>query len=185
MIQQIINQIKPKMQEIMTKLEDEFVNIRTGRATTSLVENVKVSYYGTETPLKQMANLTTPDSNSILITPWDQNSLGDIENAIRNSDIGLSPTNDGRSIRIVLPPLTEERRKELTKVVGKVAEEARVALRNIRQDAWNEIKKLEKDGKATEDDLYASEKDLNKMIDDFNKNIEDISDKKTEELMKI
>lgn len=185
MFQTIINRIRPKMEEILKKLEDEFRNIRTGRANTNLIENLKVSYYGTETPLKQMASLTTPTSSSILITPWDQSSLGDIEQAIGNSDLGLNPINDGRNIRINLPPLTEERRSELVKMIGKMAEETKVGLRIARQEAWEEVKKLEQASKITEDDRYRAEDELNKVIDDFNKKIEEMSEKKEAELMKI
>lgn len=185
MYEKVINSAKPKMQEIVNKLVTEFKNIRTGKASTSLVENLQVSYYGTQTPLKQMASLTTPDSNSILITPFDQNSLGDIEIAIRNSSLGLNPVNDGKNVRIVLPPLTEERRKEMVKMLGEIDEDARIALRNIRQDVWNDIKKLEKDGQITEDDRYDAESDLNKMIEEFNKKIKDLTDEKEEELMKV
>ncbi|OGD66629.1 ribosome recycling factor [Candidatus Berkelbacteria bacterium RIFCSPHIGHO2_12_FULL_36_9] len=185
MIQPIVNSIRTKMNEVLEKLQDEFKNIRTGKASTAIVENLMVSYYGTQTPLKQMASLTTPDANSILISPWDQNALGDIENCIRNSDLNLNPVNDGRNVRIVLPPLTEERRKELAKMVGKISEEGRIILRNLRQEAWDQIKKLEKDGKITEDDRYTGEDQLNKMIDEFNKKIEELSEKKEEELMRV
>ena len=160
MYQEAIRKIKPQMQEVLKKLEEEFRNIRTGRANTSIVENIKVNYYGTQTPLKQMASLTTPDANSILISPWDQNALGDIETSIRASELGFNPINDGRNIRIVLPPLTEERRKEMSKMVEDMAEEARVGLRNIRQIVWNDIKKMEKDKKITEDDRYSAEDEL-------------------------
>lgn len=185
MYQNIINNTKCEMQKILDKLQDELKNIRTGRASTSIVENLKVSYYGTDTPLKQMASLTVPDASTILIVPWDQNSLGDIEQAIRNSDIGFNPINDGRNIRIVLPPLTEERRKEISKMVKDIAEEARIGMRNIRQDAWNKIKKMEREGKLTEDDRYDAEDDLNKLIEDFNKKIEQLLEEKERELMKL
>jgi len=185
MIQPIMSGLKPKMAEVLLMLQDEFKNIRTGKASTAMVENLKVSYYGTQTPLKQMASLTTPDANSILITPWDQNALGDIDNAIRASDLNLNPTNDGRNVRIVLPPLTEERRKELVKMMGKISEEARIALRTLRQEAWDQIKKLEKDSKITEDDKYVGEEQLNKMIEESNKKIQEFSEKKETELMKV
>lgn len=185
MIQPILNSTRPKMQEVIEKLEEETKNIRTGRANASLVENIKVSYYGTETPLKQMASLSTPSGDSIQISPWDKNALGDIENAIRSSDLNMNPVNDGQNIRINLPPLTEERRKELVKIISKMSEEARIALRTVRQEAWDQIKKLEKDGKVTEDDRYTGEDQLNKQIEDFNKKIEELSEKKEEELMKI
>jgi len=185
MYQAVISKNKPKMQEMMGKLADELQKIRTGRANTGLVENIKVSYYGTQTPINQMASLTVPDPSSILITPWDQNSLGDIELAIRNSNIGINPVNDGKSIRIVLPALNEERRKELSKMAKDMTEETRIAMRNIRQEAWNEIKKLERDGKITEDDRYSAEDDLNKLIDEYNDKIEKALEEKEKELMKV
>jgi len=185
MYQSVINKTKPEMQKLLNKLQEEFNNVRTGRASTGIVENVVVNYYGTQTPLKQMASITTPDASSIVITPWDQSSLGDIEQAIRTSDLGFNPVNDGKSVRISLPPLTEERRKELVKLVHDIAEEVRVGLRNLRQDAWNEIKTMEKDSKITEDDRYDAEKDLNKLIEEFNKKIEELSEKKETELMKV
>jgi len=185
MYETIISGLKPKMQEVVVKIQNEFKNIRTGRASTSIIENLKVSYYGTQTPLVQMASLSTPDSSTILVTPWDQNAIGDIEQSIRASDLGFNPVNDGRNLRIVLPPLTEERRKELSKMVSEISEEGKIAFRNLRQEGWNEIKSLEKDGKITEDDRYDAEKDLNKLIDDFNSKIEKMSEEKEKELMKI
>jgi len=169
MYQSLINGTKPKMQEVLKQLDEEFKNLRIGKANSSLVEDIKVLYYGTQTPLKQMASVSTPDAKTITIQPWDKNSLGDIEMAVRNADLGLSPVNDGNVVRISLPPLTEERRQELVKHLKTVAEEARVALRNIRSDVWNSVKSLEKDGKLTEDDKYRAEEELNKIIDDFNK----------------
>lgn len=185
MYQSIINGVKPKMQLVITKMHDEFMNLRIGMANSSLVEDIKVEYYGTLTPLKQMASVSTPDAKTITIQPWDRNNLGDIELAIRNSGLGLNPVNNGNAVVINLPPLTEERRQELVKHVKTVAEEARVALRNIRQDSWNQIKALEKNSKLTEDDRYRSEEELNKIIEEFNKKIEDEADKKSTELMKV
>jgi ribosome recycling factor len=185
MYQSIISQTKPKMTEVMQKLDEEFIKLRTGRASTALVESIKVSYYGTQTPLKQMASLTIPDAASILIQPWDKNALGDVELAIRNSALGLNPVNDGNAVRINLPPMTEERRQELVKHIKSLAEEAKVVLRNVRGDAWNEIKKLEKSGELTEDDRYRAEEELNKIIGDFNKQVDDATDSKEKEVMKI
>lgn len=185
MIDPIINEIRPKMQEVLVEFQDGLTNLRTGRANAGLVEGVKVSYYGTETPLKQMATLTTPDASTISITPWDQNSLGDIENAIRNSDLGLNPVNDGKNVKINLPPLTEERRNEIVKLAFKLAEEARIALRTLRQEAWDKIKSLEKNSQITEDDRYVGESRLNKLIEEFNKKIQELAEKKEEELKKI
>mgnify|MGYP001589678436 CR=1 FL=1 len=185
MFQSIINNTKPKMQQVVDKLVVEFKNLRVGMASSSLVEGIKVEYYGTPTPLNQMASVSVPDAKSIVIQPWDKNNLGDIELAVRNADLGLSPVNDGNNIRINLPPLTEERRQELVKHSKTISEEARVALRNIRQDVWNQIKSLEKDGKLTEDDRYRAESELNKTIDDFNRKMEQETDIKGKEIMKV
>lgn len=185
MYQSIITSIKPKMQDVISKLLDEYKNLRIGKSSSSLVEDIKVEYYGTLTPLKQMASVSTPDAKTISIQPWDKNSLGDVELAIRNAGLGLNPVNDGNLIRINLPALTEERRQELVKHIKTISEEARVALRNIRQDAWNQIKVLEKNSRLTEDDRYSAEEELNKTIDEFNRKIEEETDKKSQELMKV
>ena len=133
----------------------------------TVVENIMVNYYGQNSSLKQLASINVPEANMIVINPWDINSLGDIENAIRNSELGLSPVNDGKSIRINLPPLTEERRNEFAKLVGKLSEEARVVVRNLRAEVWNEVKKMEKDGNLTEDDRYTAEDELNKLVKEY------------------
>lgn len=185
MYQSIINSTKPKMQDVINQLNQEYKNLRIGKASASLVEGIKVEYYGTLTPLQQMASISTPDAKTITIQPWDKNNLGDVELAIRNADLGLNPVNDGNSVRINLPPLTEERRQELVKHIKVIAEEARVALRNIRGEVWNSIKALEKDKKLTEDDRYRAEEELNKIIDEFNRKIEEETDKKSAELMKV
>ncbi|MCL5795769.1 MAG: ribosome recycling factor [Patescibacteria group bacterium] len=185
MYQSIINSTRPKMQEVIDQFQDSLKNLRTGRASAGLVESIKVNYYGTPTLLKQLASINIPAANSIVITPWDQNSLGDIELAVRNSDLGMSPANDGKSVRLSLPPMTEERRNELVKSLRKTEEEAKIVLRQVRQDAWEEIKKLEKDGKVTEDDRYRSEEELNKIINDFNKKIETLTIQKEKELQSI
>ncbi len=185
MYQKIIDDAKLKMQEVIGEFSNNLQALRTGRAHSGLVEGIIVDYYGQKTPLKQMASITTPQANLIVITPWDKNALGDIENAISVSDIGISPVNDGQVVRLSLPPMTEERRNELIKVVGKNAEEARIVLRQVRQEAWDKVKSLEKDGSLTEDDKYRSEEELNKIIDSFNRQIEEISDKKQKELSQI
>jgi len=185
MYQELIKDLKTKADEVMGKLNDEFRNIHTGRANASLVENIIISYYGQNTPLKQMANINIPESNMIVISPWDVGSLGDIENSIRNSDLKLNPVNDGKNIRIVLPPLTEERRNELIKLVGKLGEEARVVIRTLRQEIWNEVKKMESGGDLTEDDRYSAEEELNKIVKEYNDKIEKSSYLKGEELKKI
>jgi len=185
MFQKIVNQLKPKMQEVIDKLRDNFRGIRTGKASSALVENIAVSYYGTKVPLKQMANITTPDASLIVIQPWDVNSLGDIEMAIQNSDIGINPSSDGRAIRLSLPPMTAERREELVRMIHKAAEESRIVLRNLREEAWREVKQLENQKQITEDDRYRAEKELNKIIEEFNHRINELIEAKEKEIRTI
>jgi len=185
MYQTIISGVRPKMQDVLLVYQEKVQTIRAGRASTEIIENIVVEYYGTQTPLKQMASLTVPQSNTIMITPWDQNAINDIDLSIKNSGLGFNPVNDGRNLRIVLPPLTEERREEFIKMVGKMSEEAKIAIRLIRQDAWDKIKTLEKEKKLTEDDRYRAEKELNDIIEDFTKKILDYAEKKGEDLRKI
>lgn len=185
MYQNLIRDLKKKMDEVLEKLQDEFKKIHTGRANSTLVEEIKVAYYGTQTSLKQMANISTPDANLIVIQPWDANSLGDIENAIRNSELKVNPVNDGKVVRISLPPLTEERRNELIKLIRNLSEEARVTLRNLRGEVWDEVRTMEKDGKVTEDDKYKAEDELNKLVNEYNRKIEEAVDKKETDLKKI
>ena len=185
MYQAIIRNLRPKMDEVTEKLSENFRSLRTGKANSALVENIAVSYYGTKAPLKQMANISTPDASLIVIQPWDANSLGDIELAIRNSEIGINPTSDGRVIRLALPPMTAERRQDLIRLLHKSAEECRVVLRNLREEAWKEIKKLESQKQITEDDRYRAEKELNKLIDDFNSKIDELVGAKEKEIRTI
>ena len=185
MYQTIIRNLRPKMDEVTGKLSENFRSLRTGKANSALVENIAVSYYGTKAPLKQMANISTPDASLIVIQPWDANSLGDIELAIRNSEIGINPTSDGRVIRLALPPMTAERREELIKMLHKTAEECRVALRGLREDAWKEVKNLESAKQITEDDRYRAEKELNNLIEEFNKNINELIENKEKEVRTI
>lgn len=173
------------MQAVVDKLAESFRTLRTGKASAALVENIQVSYYGAQTSLKQMANITAPEANLIVIQPWDTNSLGDIEQAIRNSDLNINPTNDGRVIRLALPPMTAERREELIKMIHQSAEECRVVCRNLREEAWKEIKKLEGQKELTEDDRYRAEKDLNKEILDYNNKINLLIEEKTKEIRTI
>ncbi|MDH4358674.1 MAG: ribosome recycling factor [Candidatus Berkelbacteria bacterium] len=185
MYQQEIKTLKQKFDQIAGRLSEDLATVRTGRASTSLVENITVSYYGSTAPLKQMATLSTPDPSQIVIQPWDKNSLGDIELAIRNSDLNLSPVNDGNAVRVVLPPMTQERRDELIRNIHRKGEEARVALRSVRQDSWEKVKKMEKDKKITEDDRYAAEKELNELIDSYNQKVEEAIVNKEKELRSI
>lgn len=185
MFQKIVSQLKSKMQEVIDKLQENFRGIRTGKASSALVENIAVSYYGSKVPLKQMANITTPDASLIVIQPYDINSLGDVELAIQNSDIGINPSSDGRSIRLSLPPMTAERREELVKMIHKAAEESRIVLRNLREDAWREVKQLETQKQITEDDRYSAEKELNKIIEEFNHKINELIETKEKEIRAI
>lgn len=185
MYQKIINNLRPKMAEVTDKLSENFRTLRTGKANSALVENIQVSYYGSKVPLKQMASISLPDPGSIVIQPWDNNSLGDIELAIRNSEIGLNPSSDGRTIRLSLPPMTAERREELVKILHKTAEECRVVLRNLREASWREVKKLESAKQITEDDRYSAEKELNKLIEDFNKKINNSVEDKEKEIRTV
>lgn len=185
MLDKILQEAKPKMQQVVGHLRDELKNIRTGRASASLVDDVMVQYYGSSTPLKQVASVTTPDANLISIQPWDKNVLGDVELAIRNANLGFNPINDGHQVRIVLPPLTEERRKEFVKSVHQKAEVARISLRNCRKEAWEKVQTAQKAGDLTEDDRYRGEEKLNKMIDDFNHEIDDTSKQKEKDIMSI
>lgn len=185
MLQEIFNQLRPKMDEVLVKLGEELHGIRTGKASPSLVENISVSYYGVQTPLKNMANVTAPDASLLAIQPWDVNSLSDIENALRNSNLGLAVSNDGRVVRISLPPLTEERRNEFVKLIHQKEEVCRIALRNLRKDAWEEVQRLQKASEITEDDRYRGEEDLNKIIEDYNKKIQTVIDAKEKDLKTI
>lgn len=185
MLQQLINNLRPKMDEVITHFDEDLRSIRTGKASTALVENILISYYGTKTPLKQMANLSAPDATLIMVQPWDMNAINDVEAGLRNANLGFGLSNDGRAVRISLPPLTEERRNEFVKLVHQKSEAAKIALRNLRKDAWDEVQKLQKNAEITEDDKYRGEEDLNKMIDDYNKKISTIAEAKEKDLKTI
>lgn len=182
MLQKIFSALKPKMNEVVEKYQEDLRTIRTGKANPGLIDNLNVSYYGTQTPLKQMANISVIDATLITVQPWDANALGDIENALRNSNLGFGLTSDGRVIRLSLPPMTEERRNEFIKLIHQKAEGAKIVLRNLRKEAWEEVQRLEKLAQITEDDRYDAEKELNKLIEDYNKKIIDLTDTKEKEL---
>ena len=173
------------MDEVLTKLRDDLQTVRTGKASSQVVENILISYYGAKTPLKNMANISTPDAFLIVVQPWDANALNDIENSLRASDLGFGLSNDGRVVRITMPPMTEERRNDFVKLIHQKAEAARITLRNLRQEAWDEIQKEKKSGELTEDDLYQGEKELNKMIEDVNGAIKTSIDQKEKDLRAI
>lgn len=185
MYQQIIRNLRPKMQEVIERLSEAFRQLRTGKANSALVENIQVNYYGSKSPLKQMAQISIPDPSIIVIQPWDVSSLGDIELAIRNSEIGLNPVNDGRVVRLSLPPMTAERREELVKMIHKTAEECRIALRSLREEAWREVQKLKTQKQITEDDYYSAEKELKKIIDDSNLKVNDLVENKEKDIRTI
>jgi len=169
---EVIKDTETKMKKTLESTQREFSVVRTGRASTALVETLKVDYYGALTPLRQVASITTPDARLVMIQPWDKNALPEIEKAILKSDIGISPTNDGKSIRLSIPSLTDERREELDKVVKKIAEDGRVSLRTCRHSAVEHIRKLEKDKAITEDERFHSQEEIQKLTDKFIKDIE-------------
>ncbi len=174
-----------KMTRTCESLNTTLATIRAGRANAAVLDQIFVDYYGVPTPIQQMASISTPDPRSLIIAPWDHSVLKSIEKAILASDLGINPQNDGRAIRLVFPPLTEERRKDLVKQTKKYGEEAKVAIRNIRRDAIEKFKKQQKASEMTEDDYKIAEKDVQKLTDDFIKEIDKITDKKEKELTEI
>ncbi len=174
-----------RMRKTSENLITNLASVRAGRANAAVLDQITVDYYGTATPIQQVATISTPDPRSLLITPWDSSTLKAIEKAILASELGINPQNDGRNIRLVFPQLTEERRKELAKQVKKYAEEAKVAIRNIRRDAMDSFKTQKKNGEMTEDDVKIAEKDFQKITDDWIKEIDKIADKKEKELFEI
>ena len=185
MVQEQITDAKSRMHRAVEALHAELATVRTGRASTGLVEHLKVDYYGTPTPLQQLATISTPDAKMILIQPYDRGALSAIEKAVQKSDLGLTPSNDGSVIRLSIPPLTEERRKELAKHVRKRVEDARVAVRNIRRDVHEHLRKIEHDHQISQDDLKRSETELQKLTDDQVKDIDRIGHDKEQEVMTV
>jgi len=174
-----------RMQGALDALGREFAGVRTGRANAALLEHVRVDYYDTPTPLNQVASVSVPDARTLMIQPWDQSVLTKIERAIQKSDLGLTPVNDGKVIRLTIPPLNEERRKQLAKSVGKLAEEARVAIRNVRREAKEKIKGLLKDKKISEDDERRSETVLQKLTDRSTQKVDELLKKKEQEILEF
>lgn len=174
-----------RMEKAADALRRDLATIRTGRASSGLVEHLTVDYYGTATPLNQLATITTPEARLIVIQPWDRGSIGAVEKAILKSDIGLNPSSDGTVIRLAIPQLTEERRRDIAKQVRKRVEEARVAARNIRRDCHEQIRKLEHDHEISQDDLHRAENDLNKLTEDNIKEIDAIGHEKEEEVLAV
>ena len=180
-----IESFKVKMEKSINSLEEELNTIRVGRANPHILDKIVVDYYGTPTPLQQVSNITVPEARILAIQPWDASLIKSIEKAINMSDIGINPNNDGKVVRLVFPELTEEKRRDTSKEVKKKGENAKVAVRNIRRDAMDGIKKLRKDNEITEDDQKNIETELQKMTDDFIKKIDKIVDHKSAEVMSV
>ena len=180
-----LKEIEAKMEKSINSLVNEFATIRAGRANPAVLDSVKVEYYGTPTPITQMASVSVPEAHMIVIQPWDMNVLKDIEKAINMSDLGINPNNDGKVIRLNFPPLTEERRKELVKDIKKMAETGKVAVRNIRRDGMDIFKTMKKNNEITEDDIKAAEKDVQDLTDKYVKKVDALLDAKEKELMAI
>ena len=185
MIESIYQETRESMDKSIDSLKNEFKRVRTGRASPSLLDGIRVEYYGTMTPLNQMASLSAPESRLITIQPWDVSVIKDIEKAILKSDLGLTTSNDGKLVRISIPPLTEEGRKQLVKVIYKKSEEHRVAVRNIRRDSNELLKGLKKDGEISEDDAFRSQDQVQKITDKYIKLIDDVCKEKEKEILEF
>ena len=185
MIEETYQETRDRMAKTIGALKSELKRIRTGRASASLLDGIRVDYYGTSTPLNQMATIAVPESRLITIQPWDVTVIKDIEKAILKSDLGLTPSNDGKLIRIAIPPLTEERRKELVKLIHKSSEEHKVAVRNIRRDANELIKGFKKDGDVSEDDAFKAQDQIQKITDDYIQQIDEIFKVKEKEILEF
>ncbi|SEN78993.1 ribosome recycling factor [Lihuaxuella thermophila] len=185
MVNELKNRAQEKMEKAIQVLKKDLLTLRAGRANPAILDKVMVEYYGSEMPVNQMANISTPDPRTLLIQPWDKSALGEIERAILKSELGLTPNNDGNVIRISIPPLTEQRRSELVKVARKMGEEAKIAIRNIRRDANDELKKLEKNGEIPEDMSRRGQDEIQKLTDRFIKEADQVISAKEKEIMEI
>lgn len=184
MPQSVKKNAEERMEKAILSLKRDLATLRAGRASTALLDRIQVEYYGSPTPINQLANINTPDSRTLLIQPWDKSSVSDIERAIMKSDLGLTPANDGTTIRLTIPPLTEERRGELVKFTKKFGEEAKVAIRNIRRDANDDIKKMEKNG-ISEDESRGHQEDIQKTTDKFIAEVDKVLLGKEKEIMEV
>jgi len=182
---EIISEAEANMKKTLEIVKKEYASMRAGRATPALLDKVNVNYYGTPTPVSQMANITAPEARLLVIQPWDKSSLPEIEKAIMKSDLGINPASDGTVIRLAIPQLTQERRQELVKVIRKKAEEGRVAVRNVRRDANDALKAKEKKGDISEDDLRRTQDEVQKMTDKFIKDIDQITVNKEQEITQV
>ncbi|MBI5585313.1 MAG: ribosome recycling factor [Deltaproteobacteria bacterium] len=185
MIDKVYRETKDKMEKAIEALRKELSRIRTGRATSALLDGIRVQYYGSLVPLNQVGSVAVPDSRQITVQPWDVKAIGEIEKAILKSELGLNPINDGKLIRINIPSLTEERRRDLVKVTKKMAEESRVALRNIRRESNESLKILKKDKAISEDDLFKAQEEIQKITKDFIERIDRVGEEKEKEIMQF
>ena len=185
MEQELKTKTTDRMLRTIEALRKDLASIRTGRASLALLDDIMINYYDTLTPLQQLASLSIPESRQIAIQPWEQKIIPDIEKAILKSDLGLTPANDGKMIRINIPPLTEERRKQLVKMVKKKAEEAKVAVRNVRRDANEELKRLEKDKHVSEDIVKKSQEEIQKLTDSYISKVDEVVANKEKEIMEV
>ncbi|MFP4509381.1 MAG: ribosome recycling factor [Spirochaetota bacterium] len=184
-MERVVKETESRMKKTIETISDDLNEIRTGRASASLFDKIKVEYYGNPTPLNQVATISVPEARLVVIQPWDKGIIGEIEKAIQKSELSLNPSNDGKVIRLNIPPLTEERRKEYVKVAKDKAEQGRVALRNIRRDANDELKKLQKDGDISEDEQKRYEDDVQKLADTYVKKINEVLEVKEQEILEI
>jgi len=185
MIDEVLAEVRERMKKTIEALQDDLLTLRTGRASPALVERLPVEYYGTPTPLNQIASIAVPEPRLLVIRPWDPSALAAIERAILKSDLGLTPSNDGKLIRLNIPRLTEERRRDLVKLVSKRVEEARVSVRNLRRDALNDLKDFEKEKMISEDDFFMGKEEIQKLTDEFVDKIDAIGRRKEEEVMEV
>ncbi len=185
MINEVLEELRERMQRSVEALQDDLLSIRTGRASPGLVDKLQVDYYGSLTPLNQLASVAVPEPRLLVIRPWDPVSLPDIERAILKSDLGLTPMNDGKLIRLSIPRLTEERRRELVKVVSRRVEDGRVAVRNLRRDSLQDLKEFEKEKMISEDEFYRGKDEVQVLTDEFIATIDEIGKRKEEEVMEI
>jgi len=185
MVEGLLKDCEERMKKTLSLFEKELGRLRAGRASPALLEGIRIDYYGVPTPLNQVATISIPESRVIVIQPWDKSLLGEIEKAILKSNLGVTPQNDGKVIRLVLPPLSEERRKELVKVVKKMGEEAKVALRNIRRDIIEELRKLEKEKQISQDDLKHYQNEVQKITDQYVEKVDKYVQEKEKEIMEF
>lgn len=181
----VLHDAEHRMQVALDVTQDEFRHIRTGRANAAMLDGITVDYYGTPTPIEQLSNISTPEPRLLVIAPWDKSMLGPMSKAILNSDLSLNPGNDGQVLRLVLPTLTEERRKDLAKLAGKKTEDGRVAIRNVRRDAIEHLKKMEKASEISEDESKRAQEKVQKLTDDYVKKVDGAHDNKVNEIMEV